>query len=210
MSELEREHQRSGRDGRTPFGALLRAVPFSLPTIPGTGDPLFYPITSPGSDYSKGRGAAVAASSRWKKGPISHFQPVPVGTQHVWMFGHGFYVVCVTPRNAAFHPFGVDVDRTQGRQGCPVTPLPLLLEAAQNVWGVASRAEGPGARASGVPPPPATAPSPHPVSVDTLVQRGLCLCSPSLGGSGFTSKGGHVIPPPDPAPPLGSQAGAFA
>ena len=121
-----------------------------------------------------------------------------------------FMCSVLPPRNAAFNPFGVDIDRTQGRQGCPATPLPLLLEAAQNVWGVASRAKGPGARASGVPPPPATAPSPHVVSVDTLVQRGLCLCSPSLGGSGFTSKGGHVIPPPDPPPPLGSQAGALA
>ena len=112
------------------------------------------------------------------------------------------FMWCVLPpRNTACNPFGVDVEATQARQGCPSTPLPLLVEAAQNVRGVASHAKGPGARASGVPPPPATAPSPHVVSVDTLTDCGLCPPPLALGGSGFTSKGGHAIPPPGPTRP---------
>ena len=68
--QLEREDQRSGRDGRTPFGACLRSGPFFSPIIPVTGDPLFSPIISPGSDCPRGRGAAVAASANALVNPV--------------------------------------------------------------------------------------------------------------------------------------------
>ena len=118
------------------------------------------------------------------------------------------FMWCVLPpRNTACNPFGVDVEATQARQGCPSTPLPLLVEAAQNVRGVASHAKGPGARASGVPPPPRSASPPlcgvsgHP---DRLWSLSPSACSRWVG---FYVEGGTRHPPPpdppDPPPPTG-------
>ena len=66
-------------------------------------------------------------------------------------------------------------------------------------WLAMPRAPGRGQAAclhpQGAPPPP------YVVSVDTLTDCGLCPPPLALGGSGFTSKGGHVIPPPGPTGP---------
>ena len=114
------------------------------------------------------------------------------------------FMWCVLPpRNTACNPFGVDVEATQARQGCPSTPLPLLVEAAQNVRGVASHAKGPGARASGVPPPPRSASPPlcgvsgHP---DRLWSLSPSACSRWVG---FYVEGGTRHPPPGPTTPTG-------
>ena len=198
-----KQHQRSGRDGRTPFGARLRAGPFSSPIIPGTGDPLLNPITSPGSDYPRGRGAAIAASSRWGKCPVSHFQPVPVGTQHVWMFGHNFYVFCVTPPKRRLQPIRRGYRSHTGPAGMPSHSPPPPPGGSPKCMGRGEPCQGPrGAGKRRAPTPRDRSVPSRGVSGHPGAARSLPLL-PFSRWVGFYVEGGTRHPPPGPTTPTG-------